>query len=523
MRDRLLTDRRSILKTFGGLGVLAAAGPAFAQAVFFDDPFSMGVASGEPTADGFVIWTRLAPRPLEIGGGMPSQTLAVSWEVASDERFRTIVAQGEEAARPELGHSIHVEVSGLQPARPYWYRFRVGGERSRPGRAKTLPAVGAAVDRVRFVSGGCQDWESGYYTAWADAARQDDLDFVFHYGDYFYESRGEDTYRTRDGRIGPNVRRYEGQETYSLDDYRRRYAQTNTDLDIQAARAAAPWFTTWDDHEVDNNWVSDRDQDGTPPEVFLLRRAAAFQAWWENAPVRRSMLPRGGVIRMYRRARWGGLLDAHFLDTRQHRSDQVCGDGFGVSCPERSAADAEVLGAEAERWLFSGLNDRRGPRWNLLAQQVMVADLDRRRQDNPEETAPIYNLDSWAGYEAPRRRLLEQCARAGNVVIMTGDEHQNHANECRLGERIAASEFVATSISSGGNGSDQRRGSAEFLARNPQCKFVNDQRGYVLCEVTPDQWRADFRVTESVSRRGADVTTRRSFAVAPNRPGLQEA
>jgi len=515
-------DRRRLLQMFGGTAVLAAGGPVLGQTLFSDYPFSLGVASGEPTADGFVIWTRLAPSPLEIGGGMVMQPVPVSWEVASDEAFRTKVAEGTEAARPELGHSVHVEVSGLQPARPYWYRFSVGRERSGAGVARTTVRAGQPLRRVRLAAAGCQHYEAGLYTAYRHLSEEDDLDFVFHYGDYIYEGRGAAASRSREGVTTATSRRHLGQELYSLDDYRRRYAQTRTDLDLQAAHAAAPWFVTFDDHEVDNNWAADVEQDGAPVDAFRLRRAMAWQAWWENMPVRRAMLPTLGRIAMHRRAQFGDLMTANFMDTRQYRSDQPCGDGFRPTCPGATAPAATMLGAEQERWLFDDLG-RRGPRWNLLAQQVMVTRLDRRRSQDTE-AEPILNIDSWAGYEAPRRRLLKRAARHGSTVILTGDEHQNFANEATDQDgRIAATEFVATSISSGGDGRDLRAGTEAMLARNPNCKLINDQRGYLVCEVTPERWRTDFRVVDRITTPGGAISTRASFAVAPGRPGLQAA
>ncbi len=514
-------DRRRLLTLFGGTVALAATGPALAQPIFSDDPFSLGVASGEPTADGFVIWTRLAPRPLEFGSGMPMSPIGVDWQVATDDGFRNIVARGTEVARPELGHSLHVEVSGLQPATPYWYRFNAGRERSAFGRAKTTPRAGAPTARVRLAAAGCQHYEQGLYTAYRHLSREEDLDFVFHYGDYIYEGRASGVYRSREGGVTGNPRRYVGDECYSLDDYRRRYAQTTSDLDLQNARQAAPWFASFDDHEVDNNWAADVEQDDAPADAFRLRRAMAFQAWWENMPVRRSMLPAAGAISAYRRARYGDLLDAHVLDTRQYRTDQPCGDGFRTTCPARTAAEAQMLGSEQERWLDASLRQR-GARWALLAQQVMVTALDRRREQDGDGT--LFNLDSWAGYEAPRQRLLERAARHGSTVILTGDEHQNYANEATLPNgRVAAAEFVATSISSGGDGREQRAGTPAFLARNPQCKFNNDRRGYILCDITPERWRTDFRVVDRVSTPGGEVSTRTSFAVAPGRPALQAA
>lgn len=503
--------RRSLLTGFGA-GLFAAPGAALAQPVFADYPFQLGVAAGDPLPDGFVIWTRLAPRPLEPGYGMPSAPVPVRWEVASDRGFTTVVQQGEAVARPELAHAVHVEVEGLQAGRPYFYRFRCGGETSPVGRAKTAPAPGAAVDRARFVVLGCQAYEQGFYTAHRKAA-DEDADFVYCYGDYIYEGRASRTY-TGSGGTMENPRVHVGGETYSLDDYRRRYAQYKMDTDLQASHAAAVWFCTFDDHEVDNNWVDAYDQDGVPPEVFLLRRQAAFQAWYEHMPMRRSAFPKAAGMQIYRQAAWGDLLDLNLLDTRQHRSDQPCDDVWQSTCAGVEAAEAQVLGEAQEAWLYRNLDASRA-RWKVLAQQIMVMDLDRK------EGADIgYNLDTWAGYRIPRARLLRRIRdrRIDNVVVLTGDEHQNYAGELFLdgrapeGDPIAA-EFVTTSISSSGNGQDQRADGRRYLADNAFLKFNNAQRGYVVCDVTPQRWSTEFKVLDRVSERGGTLTTRATYAV----------
>ncbi|ADL00613.1 Alkaline phosphatase D [Brevundimonas subvibrioides] len=518
----LLLSRRSLLASAGLGGAAFAVGrPALAQAVFETNPFQLGVAAGDPLPDGFVIWTRLCPRPLEPDHGMPSQPMAVTWEVAADAGFGTIVRTGEVVARPELGHAVHVEVAGLEPARPYFYRFRAGSERSGVGRAKTTPLVGASTAQVKFGVVGCQAFESGYYTAHRKIAAED-LDFIFFYGDYIYEGRGNRIYGTTTP--NENLRVHEGGEVYTVTDYRQRYAQYTMDADLQASRQSAAWFTVWDDHEIDNNWVADLDQDGTDPAVFALRKAAAMQAFYEHMPLRRSSFPRGSAMQLYRRATYGDLLDVHLLDTRQYRSDQPCGDQFNAGCDAINAREAQVLGEAQQAWLFDGLN-RSQATWNTLAQQIMVMDLDR----NPGDDYGV-NPDSWAGYRVPRAHLLEHIRdrRIDNVVVLTGDEHQNYAGELHIdgrnpeGEPIAT-EFVATSISSGGDGVDQRPDMARIQAANPQLKFNNSQRGYVLCDVTPERWQTEFKVLDQVQNRNGVLTTRAKYAVEAGKPGLVSA
>lgn len=524
--DRYAFSRRRLLTVFCGAAVTALSiplesGKALAQAVFRTYPFQLGVASGDPSPDGFVIWTRLAPEPFEIGYGMPMQPVAVDWEVADAANFKTVVSKGTTIAPPELGHAVHVEVGGLQPGRDYWYRFTAGKERSLVGRARTTPALGAALDRVRFAVAGCQHYEAGYYTAYRRLA-EDNPDFVFCYGDYIYEGRGNRVSNSG-GKPVETVRQHFGDEIYTLDDYRRRYAQYKMDADLQAAHAAAPWFAVWDDHETDNNWVGDTDQDGTDPKLFNLRRQAAVQAYYENMPLRASSFPAGTSLQIYRRAAYGQLLNLNLLDTRQFRTDQPCNDKQSW-CDGINAPKAEVVGPVQEKWLIDGLTGSKAT-WNIIAQQVMMMDLDR-------DPGPgvVVNPDSWAGYRIPRGRLLQKIkdAKVGNVVVLTGDEHQNYAGELYVdGARHEgapiASEFVVTSISSGGDGNDQRDDMAKIQAASPILKFNNNQRGYAICDVTPKAFVTEFKVLDAVTRRDGKLSTRAKWALEAGKPGIVQA
>lgn len=494
--------RRSVVG--GAVALLGAPTILRAQQLFTAYPFRLGVAAGDPSADGFVIWTRLAPDPLGEHGGMPMAPVSVDWEVARDANLRDVVARGTALARPELAHSVHVEVAGLEPDRPYWYRFTIGTERSARGTAKTLPAAGAPLDRVRFAVAGCQNYQDGLFTAYRHLAAERP-DFVFHYGDYIYEGRSSPVSFGYDGQQRRFVRAHEGQMLYDIADYRRRYAQYKLDPDLQAAHAASAWFATFDDHEVENNWVGLNDQRGTPPDLFALRRAMALQAWYEHLPVRKASMPRVSGVSTYRRATIGNLLDLHVLDTRTFRSNQPCDDGFKPVCAGVRDPAAQVLGDAQERWLAANLAQR-SARWNAIAQQVMVMPLDRRTGDEAE---PVRNMDSWAAYDAPRERLLRQLS-GRNAVVLTGDEHQTFAGELRTSGGTGAAvavELVTTSISSGGDGADVRAGADRLRANNPYLRYTADRRGYSLCTVTSDRWDTQFRVVRSVSTPDAPVET----------------
>ncbi len=516
--SRLTLDRRRLL--LGAVGMAATAGLPFqgyAQGGLTETPFSLGVASGDPWPDGFVIWTRLAPRPLDEHSGMKMapKGVPVRWEVARDEGFTQIVQSGEAIAYAELGYSVHVEISGLLPLRPYWYRFTYGGFQSPVGRAKTAPVVGAKLDRVRFAALGCQQYDAGFYTAYRHVS-EEDIDFVFHYGDYIYEGvYGDEAKKPR--HVGSD-------EPFSLDDYRRRYALYKLDPDLQAAHASASWWVTLDDHEIQDNWAGKWDKYATPPEIFLLRRQAAFQAYYENMPLRKSSMPRGPDMKLYRKAVYGDLLNANFMDTRQFRTDQPCGDGFKAYCSEAFDPKQQIISHAEETWLYKSLNQS-GARWNLLAQQVMMMPLDRRNKIDAGGGV-LNNLDSWAGYPLARQRLVEHFRGLGNVIVVTGDEHQNFAGEVRDKGRDGKSlavEFVATSISSGGNGSETRAGTDILKSHNPQLGFENDQRGYIICDVGPDVWRTDYRTLDYVDKPGAAIQTKAGFVVERGQAKLEKA
>ncbi len=483
-------------------------------------PFTLGVASGEPSTDGFVLWTRLAPDPLVADGtgGMPLRNVPVGWEVAEDERFTRVVRRGAELTRPATGHSVHAEVVGLAPGREHFYRFRAGNELSPVGRARTAPAPGSLTPlRMGFAS--CSMYEHGYFTAYRHMA-EDDLDLIVHLGDYIYEY-GPSQYLSPTG----NVRTFCNDHILTLADYRTRHAQYRTDPDLQAAHAAAPWIVTLDDHEVDNNWAGEvPEDDGQTREAFLVRRAAALQAYWENMPLRRSSVPKGIDMQLYRRLRWGALASFHVLDTRQYRSDQACGDGTKIGCTERLDPTRTMTGEAQERWLLDGLR-RSAATWDVLAQQVVFAQCDL--EPGPQQR---FSMDAWDGYRPSRDRVMAGMAvRSGaNPVVLSGDLHVGCAADLKQDfddpmSPTTGVEFVGTSITSAGNGSDITAEGLTVLRKNPHIKFFSAQRGYVRCTVTERTWQADYRVVPYVTAPGAPVSTRASFVTEAGRPGLQPA
>jgi alkaline phosphatase D len=517
--DRTLArmSRRELMKLAWMLGAAAVAPPivtrrVLAQPVFDAYPFTLGVASGDPLPDGVVLWTRLAPKPLE-GGGMPMTNVGVDWEVARDPRFQGIAQKGTTIARPELGHSVHVEISGLEPGREYWYRFRCGDEVSRTGRTKTAPAAGATVDRLRFAVCGCNHYEMGYFTAFRRLA-EEQFDFVFHTGDYIYEGRA-------DGGRGDRVRQHNGHEPYTLVDYRNRYALYKSDRDLLAAHASAPFLMTWDDHEVDNNYAGDFDEHGTPPELFVLRRAAAYQAYYETMPLRASALPSGSHMRIYRRLQFGNLIDFSVLDTRQWRSRQGCGDGSHTDCAEALDPTRTIMGAEQEKWLFDNLAEVKA-RWTVIGQQVPTFARDMRAVD-PDGR---FSMDKWDGYVPSRQRLYARLleTRAPNPIVLSGDVHNHFGADLKMDftnprSATVGVEFTNTAVTSTGDGADVQPIWEATKHDSPHIKYHSARRGYIACTATPSSMRADFKILDKVTVPDLPIKTGGSLVVQAGRSG----
>ncbi|EST28465.1 hypothetical protein N566_22705 [Streptomycetaceae bacterium MP113-05] len=512
-----VTRRNMLTAGAVGAGVLAASAlsvaPARAAAPARNrpirDPFTLGVASGEPHPDGVVLWTRLAPDPLVADGlgGMPDRPVPVLWQVAEDERFRRIVRTGVELARSTSGHSVHAEVGGLRPGRDYFYRFRAGRDLSPVARTRTAPGRGQRVDRFRFAFTSCQNYPDGHFTALARLA-EEDLDLVAFLGDYIYEGPAQ-------GTVGRG--HLPADETWSLAEYRVRHAQYKTDPDLQTAHAAHPWTAVFDDHEVENNWAGDDSDPDTDPAEFLRRRARAFQAYYEHMPLRRAQRPNGPDVQMFRRLTFGDLMDFHLLDTRQYRDDQV-------EDTDRKNPSRTLLGARQRGWLLDNLA---GPaaRWNVLAQQVFFS-----QRDFLSGPGGDYSNDAWDNYFAEREAVRDHLTAAGtsNPVIITGDVHANYVNDVKAdfddpASATVATELVGTSVTSGGDGSEQGPNDHIQLAENPHIKFLNRRRGYVRNTVTPTEWTAENRVVDYVSRPGAPVRTRATWIVEDGRPGARPA
>jgi alkaline phosphatase D len=528
--EAISRGRRRALGVLGGAAAAAAFIPGLGRQAWAlgeataSQLFTLGVASGDPTATSVVLWTRLAPDPLN-GGGMGAASARVEWQVATDPAMTNIVRQGAVDALARDGHALNVQVTGLAPDSWYYFRFGHRGEWSRIGRTRTFPALNAMPEQMRFVLASCQDYEAGYYAAWRDALLQEQLDFVVFVGDYIYE-------------YGPNLsrpagRRNNGPEILSVTDYRNRYALYRLDPQLQAMHAAVPFITTPDDHEVDNNQAGFVPEDDQTLAEFRVRMANAYQVYRESMPMLPSIVARASRLKMFRRLDFGRLAAFNVLDTRQYRTDQACGDGLQVlqACGDMLSPNATLLGAEQEQWLTRNLRFMPSL-WNVLAQQVMMMRWDLGVLAGAGLN--MYNADAWDGYQVARDRLMQFLARhrVPNAVVLTGDIHSSWAADLKanFGDRnspVVGSEFVCSSITSTfGDGNDPL---VKFtLPSNPHIKhFDGLHRGYTLCTVTPSRWQTDFRAVGRVASPhftvpSADVpvTTLRSFAINVGQPGL---
>lgn len=511
--------RREFLRS----GVVVAGAALLPRAIlarppFSQNPFTLGVASGYPTPGGVVLWTRLAPEPL-AGGGMPPAAVEVGWEIAADEAFRRIVRSGKEIATADWAHSVHAEAAGLEPERPYFYRFHAGGVVSPVGRLRTAPAENTPLGRLRFAFASCQQYEQGYYAAYRHMA-DDDLDFVVHLGDYVYESSW--------GRN--HVRSHGTPEPITVEEYRNRYALYKGDANLQAAHAAHPWLVTWDDHEVDNDYANDRSQDLDPPALFLKRRAAAYRAYYEHMPLPKWAQPQGAGMRLYCRWAFGALAQFYLLDGRQYRSHQACpredrGGSNTVAaedCRERLDPERTFLGKSQERWLADGLRAS-SARWNVIAQQTLMAQSDRK----PGEGQAFWT-DGWDGYPLARRRLLRAIEepRVANPVVIGGDVHMSVVADLKTDfddprAPVVATEFVGTSISSQGL---PRRRVEGWLTDSPHIKYANPtRRGYTVAELSVRRCQVYLRTLDDVKDPQSGIRTLRSYAVEDGKPGAQRA
>jgi alkaline phosphatase D len=501
---------------------------AWAQPRLQSDPFALGVASGAPTADSVVLWTRLVADSLVLSG-VGTAGVTVRWELAQDAQFKQIVQTGQHTALPLLAHSVHVEVPNLQADRWYFYRFMLGDAVSATGRTRTLPAPDALANRLRIAYASCQRWEHGYFSAYTHML-QEDVDFVMFLGDYIYEY--------------PNasnaVRKPTGGWVVSLDDYRKRYALHKSEPELQAMHAACPWLMSWDDHEVQNDYSGTSEGNGGPIVDFVARRMAAYQAYYEHMPLRASTLTRafsglgtGAELRIYQQMQFGRLAQITLLDTRQYKSPLACTEGGVAGSSTLDPAQCAIwndpartmLGESQEAWFAKTALQSQGP-WNICGQSSLVGQRDFKTGAT-RRGQTLWN-DGWDGYGPARSRLIDAMAqnKQSMPVMLGGDVHANWVGHVKADYSNPASanigvEFCGTSITARSNPSDKL---AEQLVRNPHFVFADDVRkGYGIAQFTPKHLTTSLRVVSDVAQRATTVSTLAKFVVQAGQPLVQRA
>lgn len=471
-----------------------------------DGPFRHGVASGDPSTDRVILWTRVTPAP-----GRPTAPIDVRWRIARDERLEQVIATGTFRTSAERDFTVKIDAAGLQPGREYYYAFDARGERSPVGRTRTLPS--GATARLRLASVCCANYPAGYFNVYRCLANRHDLDAIIHLGDYIYEFQNG-IYGDGSGLLRiPEPKR----EAVTLSDYRIRYATYRMDPDLQEAHRVHPFIAVWDDHETTNDAWSGGAANHNPQEgegEWTTRRAAAYRAYLEWLPIRES---RATGVQLYRRFQFGTLADLVMLDTRGYRDRQVATD-------DRAALTSEsrtMLGGAQEAWFFEQLRAsvQAGTAWRLIGQQVMFS-----RLVPPDR--PVFLSDAWDGYQASRERIVDFLAteRVQDVAILTGDLHSSWAFDVprsawstydrATGSGSLAVELLTPAVSSPPLFTDKAiRDRAPLLrALVPHLKFLEgDSRGYVLLDLTAKELRSDWYFVPGVLERSAAETRGQSL------------
>ncbi|MFJ4540760.1 alkaline phosphatase D family protein [Streptomyces tibetensis] len=526
--NSLTPRRRTVVKAAAATAVLAGplAATLPARAVDQAPAFLHGVASGDPLPDGILLWTRVTPVPEAIPGSGVGPDTEVSWVVARDKAFTTVVAKGSTTATAASDHTVKADIRGLQPGTDYWFRFSAGGTDSPAARTRTAPANDAAVAGLRFGVVSCANWEAGYFSPYRHLAARGDLDAWLHLGDYIYEY-GTGEYGTRDKVVRPHAPAH---EIVTLADYRIRHARYKTDPDLQALHATAPVVAIWDDHEFANDtWSGGAENHTEGAEgTWAARQAAAKQAYFEWMPVRPAI---AGTT--YRRLRFGKLADLSLLDLRSFRSQQVKVGNGEVDDPDRT-----LTGRAQLDWLKAGLKSS-DTTWRLVGNSVMIspfaigslsADLLKplaKLLGLPQEGLAL-NTDQWDGYTDDRREILAHLRTNAirNTVFLTGDIHMAWANDVPVDAGTyplspsAATEFVVTSVTSDNlddivkvpEGTVSAVASPVIRAANRHVHWVDtDRHGYGVLDITAERAQMDFYVISDRAKRDATAKWSRSY------------
>lgn len=533
--------------------------------------FLHGLASGDPSHDAVIIWTRVTP---EVDGD-----IKVAWEVATDANFAQLMVSGDTITNSDRDYTVKVDAMGLESGTQYFYRFKTGNKTSPVAMTKTLPQ--GALDKVKFAVMSCANFPAGYFNVYEMASRMDDLDAVIHLGDYIYEyARGEYA-SERAAELQREV--LPVGELFSLSDYRTRYAQYRSDLSLQKLHGKAAFITVWDDHEVANDsWREGAENHNDAEGDFDARKEAALQAYFEWLPIR--PWREGNHEEIYRSFAFGDLVDLHMLDTRLIGRDkpldyaEYMDAATGGLDSDRFMADVTdtnrtMLGQAQQAWVQTALLTSTAT-WQVLGQQVLMGQMmlpaaiatqqlsipefgqlaalaqiaARQAAGDPSLTedelkylaffgdkltpeamallqlpAIPYNLDAWDGYAYEREVLLATAkSQAKNLVVIAGDTHNAWANELKdaAGDAVGV-EFATSSVSSPGleyylgiEEKDIPATEAAIVDLVENLAYANlMNRGLMTLTFSHQEVRSDWRYVDTIYTRGFTEAVERNFSM----------
>ncbi|TWI61769.1 alkaline phosphatase D [Pseudoduganella lurida] len=547
-------SRRKFLRNFS-VGTVAASTLPLAGCGGSDDPlyqdisYAHGVASGDPLADRVILWTRIT---IAAGGDID-----VGWSVAEDSAFTKVVASGTTTTGAARDYTVKVDATGLSANKVYYYRFRCQGKESPVGRTKTLPT--GTVTQAKFAVFSCSNYPTGYFNVYAEAAKLEDMDAALHLGDYIYEYAASG-YASADAAAMGRASQ-PANEIITLSDYRRRYQQYRSDIDLQAVHARMPFIAVWDDHELANDtWREGAENHDPATEgLFLARRQMAVQAYNEWMPIR---LPDAAKPdRIYRSFDYGNLLSLHMLDTRVIGRDKQFAYANYLNSDrtlntakftaDMAAPTRQLMGAEQVTWL-QGQMSKSTATWQILGQQVLMARMNlpapmvlgtagypayfaiaekvRTGQalTAAEQTlldAPKipYNLDAWDGYQAARETVLTMAKTLNkNMISLAGDTHNAWASDLAdVNGQAVGVEFGVPSVTSPGFDSYFPTANPVTVASSleqligPLQYAETFNRGFVVLVVTPTETRAEYRYVNTIKSKTYTATTGKIVRTLP--------
>lgn len=569
MQKQNVSRRKFLTRSMQTFGTLAASGGLVTQLTACKQGsvhgrFLQGVASGDPLTDRVILWTRVTP---EVHRGQVHESAWLQWEIATDKTFKHCVHSEIVQTFAERDYTVKVDADHLQPGTTYYYRFKTLSHTSPVGRTKTLPEGSIASVKLAVVS--CSNYPAGQFHVYHALAARVELDAILHLGDYLYEYAQGEYASANAAALGREVQ--PPGELFNLSDYRARYRQYRSDPALQAAHAAHPFITVWDDHEVANDaWLEGAENHQLDEGDFFDRLLAAIQAYAEWMPIRPPV--DDDIATLQRSFQFGDLVRLSMLDTRLVGRDKPLNlaDYFASNGAFNAAAYAadianparSMLGSHQLNWLQNEFAEN--ATWHVLGQQVLMgtmelpaavatvqlsvaefAELARLAQiaaTDPvqlsaeqlafvQANAPLlslgslpYNLDAWDGYPVERTLVLNAAqASARNLIVLAGDTHNAWANQLLLADQPVGVEFATPSVSSPGleaflglhDTASILATEAGVTALIPNVKYTNlADRGWLEVTFTDDAARSQWFYVSSVTERDYVMLDNRQHALS---------